>query len=712
MILNNIFNINLNELIKKILKLKKIHMSFLFISFFLYLIALNFSGASLSDLLLFIAIIVLYLVLPGFVLIQIFSISREVEKFTLLISFMLGLAFIVISYIISISIGNFALLKLTSPVFINIYLIYFLIKKKFNVLKLKIFFKNKADKQYYILFAVFSLLLIAYTFGYIFNYPKASIINNIEYDFDDLWHIGNANAFKMNFLPLDIHFSGLEFRYHFLYDMLLGILSIITNISAFDIKHYYIQPVFLFFIVFSVYKLGDFIYKDNKQKILFIFIFIFLNGLSFCYSGSVILINGNFPYMIINNSNSMSLSLILTIAFVLLILAAYKERFNLNRAYLGTILITFVLITLSKGSTGLMILSVMWVTGIFLFIRKQLNIYNFYLIILLSIVFFIIYLILFAGSGSSLIFLPGGILRGSFFEILIFKIINIGEFISNKIFIENFLFIIFIPLCFFIYLPFQSTLYLLKLIEDLKRFNLLTGDQYFIHGMALSGIIISFFSFHPAGGSHAYFIMTSSIFISILAVDKYFNGEFFYRKPAFNQMFKKGLSLFKSLALISTASMFFLFGKNSVSSILDVLNIRNRPTSIYSMTKFDEEAMIWLKNNSNKYDIFATNRLYRAHNDARFFYYTALSERQAFIEGYSYLYPSRINLQYGNKDEIIKKRIKINNEIFSAGNIEEIRKKTSKYNISFLIISKKFSFKPIVDLKPVFENNDVVIYKI
>ena len=127
-----------------------------------------------------------------------------------------------------------------------------------------------------------------------------------------------------------------------------------------------------------------------------------------------------------------------------------------------------------------------------------------------------------------------------------------------------------------------------------------------------------------------------------------------------------------------------------------------------SITKYEYEGMNWIKENTNKNAIIASDRWYIQNSlkDARYFYYSTFSDRQFFLEGwlYSNLETRRIN--------ILKNKKRISKILFSKekNNKADIMKLN---NINYLVVSRFSNPDLEIDnegIELLFENRDIKIY--
>ena len=206
-----------------------------------------------------------------------------------------------------------------------------------------------------------------------------------------------------------------------------------------------------------------------------------------------------------------------------------------------------------------------------------------------------------------------------------------------------------------------------------------------------------------------YFLMASTAFIEICAIDWLVAN------------FKRADWLIKLIVIggfaVGTITTYYMTMFEYNKAMVKVEQIKSKSLMYANpyfdrITRYEYEGMKWLDNNTDANSIIATDRHFigRQQTDAysRSFYYSAFSNRQIFLEGWSYTYPSK------EIQDIIKHKYEINSKIFSKA--EESRSKIMRENgIDYLILSRvtdsdiKINDKNLVK---VFSNRDLRIYKL
>ncbi len=123
--------------------------------------------------------------------------------------------------------------------------------------------------------------------------------------------------------------------------------------------------------------------------------------------------------------------------------------------------------------------------------------------------------------------------------------------------------------------------------------------------------------------------------------------------------------------------------------------------------KDEYEGMLWLRDNTDKDIVFAADRKYNSLY-AQYFYYTAISERQCYLEGYAYVYTY-------NKDflSIIDDRNDVLANVFN--NNTDAVKRLCDDGVDYLVSSARVNPDFVLSEEfgtLVFENEGITIYKL
>ena len=317
--------------------------------------------------------------------------------------------------------------------------------------------------------------------------------------------------------------------------------------------------------------------------------------------------------------------------------------------------------------------------------------------------YFLYYIFFFDKKWWYLLFFPGYTVTGSLVG-------SVYSYLFNNEFIIRLLSIISIPIHFFFFIPFAAIPFLKQSFIKLKSIKNIPSKDIFIGGLAYTGIVFGYLLYFP-GNSQLYFLMISIPFIELLAVDYIWSNY-----SSLNKGFKIFVLITFILGSFTTVFIGLHQGGNGVLKINDVLTKNEMETqpSWNSITKYEYEGMLWLKENTEEEDVIASDRYHLTSpssewstEGSKYFYYSAFSQRQFFLEGWEYGYQD----QDGEKNPVIGQKIEICKKLYSNNtNKVEIM---NKNEINYLVVSR-FSHPDLEirdkNLDLVFHNRDIKIY--
>ena len=574
--------------------------------------------------------------------------------------------------------------------------------KRNGIKRLPLQITNKLNEIPIQLWFILSILIFVTFWGFTLVYPMPDLKGLTSYNQDLLWTIGNTESLIRSFPPVDARLSGINFLYHYFVSIHLAVLGIVSKIDPVQLFFKFSQIGKLFFLTFSTFILG-FTYFNNKKKALsFTWIYFFTNCASLVYAfynGYGVFLNTNFCHLT-NDPFGYELS----IAFMFLVVTLLIDRFKQNKNDFASLLLiglfTFAA-TGSKSPVGLILAGTLMVVCVISLIRNVRNKKDILIsTIIINIIFLGVFLCLLTASSNSLFLSPGFTVERSILgNKLIYRIVDTHL-------VRNILSFLLIPVHFVLFLPFAVIPFMLwfyKKIVNLKNVKIL---EFFIGGLAISGVLLTYLLGH-SGNSQLYFLMISIPFIEICAIEWLSNN------------YDKLRNLIKILVILSftiatTTSIFLCahqgaMGFVNLRSVINKSQIESEPM-LNGITKYEYEGMKWLQKNTDKGAIIAGDRWYYAEprndNTARYFYYSTFSDRQFFLEGWTYS-----NLET-KRTSILKEKKEICKLLFSIdeNNKAEIMKTN---NINYLAVSR-FS-NPELEINDegielLFENRDIKIY--
>jgi hypothetical protein len=141
------------------------------------------------------------------------------------------------------------------------------------------------------------------------------------------------------------------------------------------------------------------------------------------------------------------------------------------------------------------------------------------------------------------------------------------------------------------------------------------------------------------------------------------------------------------------------------------------PQKVRGLTPQLLAALDWLQDNSPLNSVIAVSNHWidPADSDGRYYYYSAFSERQVFVEGYD---PGRYEINTDVRSPAgadFAQRVTLNNEVFDSADIVALSILTQQYAVRYLLIDRldddHDADDPAVATlgKVVFSNSDAII---
>ena len=244
-------------------------------------------------------------------------------------------------------------------------------------------------------------------------------------------------------------------------------------------------------------------------------------------------------------------------------------------------------------------------------------------------------------------------------------------------------------------------IYIAALIFSIINFKKLSFVQLCANAMFVGGCVAYTVYYHYSA-SQVYFILIAIPMMWLANID--FLGKYIFNKKALAYLFMAVMlaaGLTNSMNLLDEA-------RSGVQAVLRVFDLRMFDYDEAYITAEDYEAMVWLRENTDQDDIFATNRnnKYFTSGEGTFHYYTAVSQRACFLESYRYC------MDYsGMYHEVVRRLEKVSDHIFHRAEEAEAFGMAVEEGIDYLVV-----FTPVSDpdwaVSPVFENSTVKIYKV
>ena len=249
--------------------------------------------------------------------------------------------------------------------------------------------------------------------------------------------------------------------------------------------------------------------------------------------------------------------------------------------------------------------------------------------------------------------------------------------------------------------PFQFPLYLKGLCRDIRGLLRLPAERLLANGIVAGGFLAYFLFWHPSY-SQLYFVLIAIMFMNLLAVDQVTTVR--------TRAGKAFCTLCGAVGLATSAVLVINFTGSGMRQLARNLDIIPKYPYVSTASAGDEAAMKWLQSNTPQDAVFATNRIHSMANasDGISILYTAMSGRQAYMEGYTYAVTNM-----GVSEAVVAQKQAVNTALFDASTApEEVLRLCAENGIDYLVCSKQYpgDTSQLSGLVVVYENADVTIY--
>lgn len=558
----------------------------------------------------------------------------------------------------------------------------------------------------WLLALLFGGLLVLYALCGVAFFARPAAVGPILPSQDLLWNAGNAASFKLGFPPTDIRFSGVPLRYHYGTELLAGALSLVSGVSCYAILAFYLQPFTLAALLLCLYRLGLLVYKNSRVKALLLVFSFFLLGCATLWrvfrTGTSIYWNLGALHLVTNLNSQATGTLFLSIFCGLLVFAS-RRKYRISPACFLCTGLSFAFLCVSKGPMAAIVACALGITLFIGFFLRQTGWRGLALGALLGAVFLASYRYLYTGgAGSSVLFNPTGTLSVGPLWGWLQPFLQGGAArqwlaVAGLALLQSFL-----------TMPAQFSLFVYGLARDLRHPLRLAPERLLFSGAAVGGLL-AYYLFAHYGMSQMYFLFCALFFINLLAVDA--AGKL---KPPRGWLQKAGMAVLGVCAAVGVAGSLFFWAYLGGSGTRQLL----RSTGLYPQkqlrfhpaTPSDEAAALWLQQNTPQNAVFATNRVYESYVSQ---FFSAVGERQSFMEGYHY---TKTNMEVA--DSLIQQRWQVLLALFGGGtpaaDIAPLARANGIDYLVFVDVPNDIGQGEVqfTQLQQVFTSDTVRIYKI
>ena len=643
--------------------------------------------------LIFILFLILWIQIPGMLFEAILLPRRLSFSIRFLAAFFIGFIYSATVYFIESITGVAGLLMLAGPIASAVAVAVYLKKKRPS-------FYNAGEKFSWTGIIIFVLILLASFLNFQFKYMGALSGQTTQVYHDYLFHTGNIVSLSRSFPNGDIRIDGLTFYYHYYYELIFAMCKHIFKVDAFSLylngnSFVCAWPLTLAFLCIGErLRAGKVCHKLNY--------FFYCGGLlvsCICIMPlNVVGIKLPFSWLdnhLFSNANAMGLALSLSVVVIDILAELWYDKYS-PRVMIALYLLAAAA-TGFKGTTGILLVAISWIVLITeAAIMKNFHIGRLLYVASITLGFVLTYVIVTVGlnpSGSNnraMAISPEGTISAG----------RVGQIISKLGFDYNAFpwVIIAVILCAIAVVGPCILAFGAFTVARFKTLikNGILGDifDWFVIGSVLMGIGGACFVTVP-GNSQIYFVITNAGFI-------------FYGAMKYIIENRKKLIAYITYLFFGIGTAFLIidlayYGYSAVKQEAVYEAEAGQRADLVSAETM--EAYLWLRDNTDENAKVAVDRL-SEEIDYRsiYFYCSAFSERQCYLEGYDY-------------SDVTEKQINAMlsiNEKFYSSNAREAEMAMDMNGIDYLVVTKLGhpDYKcTSMKLKLVFENEDVKIYQ-
>ncbi len=685
--------------------------------------------AFLSKGILFLIYCVLYVVLPGAVLCYIFGIADRIGSINrylrAVLVFYLGILQLFIQYYLLKSVGHVSWIRYSVPIIIILIALFMLKYDKNRLILCRARYRNlksdfrrfiNGEECWFVAVLITSVTFLVLVFS-LFQYPSQEYFT---YQ-DNIWHMSNINILASGSFS-DYRVFGYTFRYHYFSDLFYAICKIIFKVETYDCIVKYQVFVIPSLVVLSVYGFFRHLLPEGKTTILKLTTLVLLFA-----PATLPVFTNSFNYQWLSNVNAVGLTLPCMLILLVLIKLSIDYDINTGKSgYIKLLLLLAVFQLLVSGFKGPIAVTVVGGFAVYalLALRFQ-NTFKRNITIFAAILapFLLVYYMLLSyglASGTAVLsvsswFSPateGFIFETAYEDVL--KFTGSSLFAKLLLLIPHYLCatgpaaicsVFAIILCIYRYISNKN-------MDKYQLFSccfLITGAG-------------GYYLVNHSGKSQMYFLF------AVLPTITYIAGQWL---SEYNPVWRlktgyQSLIIFFSklmlqcvliiILFISLFSTMILYG-SILKKDIDNWNSKYEETdvsNVFSVSSEEIEGLRWIRDNTDMNVMCATNKHYILSGDEKekawWFFDSAYSERQLFIEGYSYETNSGFDISKGET------MIEINDRMFSGEYNDQYKYELAeKLGIEYLIIhmNEDLSFIPSgKQFSICFKNDSIAIISI
>ena len=638
-----------------------------------------------TDQLMFLLSQVIFVLIPGMAITMLLCPQKDKIKLVL-VSYMLGIALVILELYVfyALHLQDYLLIGMCA---VSLFSIWPLYKKKAAIRELRL--NNRGAWALTVLLAVF-LTLVFFTAIWGSKTPDLLGHPGASYYQDLIWNAGNTSAIANGFPVMDIHVSGLTFSYHFFTNVFLAAFKNILGLSSFALYMKFLPVLQVIVYISALYLLFSLVTKKIWARAV---------GVALAFLLSTVVM-WHMLWQAYATVFALSFAVIAAYFFIKTIKNLETGKIFKNRDFI--MFLIFMLISVgSKTLFGAVVAAGAGLVFLIQIIRRKNALQMLLGGLGILAVAGTIYLVLVNGThtynGLSQQFLTpmlgenpwyyqaalaslGSVLGETGVGILVYPFYL---FMSHTVLLLGFV---------------MLAVYLIRYKKaDLTAIFLLTG--------IFAGIAAASVFFQP-GYSNELF-MEAAVPLALFAV------YYVLRENWMNEKVKKTPKIILLCLVAASFAVSIVPTASSVSGEWARVQANKNNVSTYdSISVYEYQGMIWLRDNTPGDAVVASDRQYFVPEEdpyyARYYYYTAFSERTSYLEGYYY-----VDTYNGDFQQVIDYRRAILKEVFS-GDQNALAELVSD-GVDYLVSSEAITSEFWLDTRYgeiVYENEGIRIYKL
>ena len=669
----------------------------------------------------FIAFVIFYVQIPGLLILRACRVKPEHTSAAVAIGLLSGWALNMLLYFVTDALHTNVLLYAIGPAMSVLYLVLAMRQSSGGFLIKQIRFSKISPA--FCIFAALSLLFILLKTQYVYMSPE--YCDFIYMNADKAYHMGLINSLAYDYPLQSPWIQGRFINYHIFTEILYAIPVRLFDISS-DVVLSSCGPLMTAYtLCLSFYSFFRTLCRRADRAGIYCLLMLLSN--IFIVRNPLSSIAFLFAY---KNENTAGYGIAGAMITMLMFKEWYDGRFNKDGSRLSfseqfrTLPATILLLALImcetgiKGPMGVVILAGIWGTWILGVIMRKSRFSDILPFALFTAGFLLIYTTVLGSKGQSNSSGDSMFALATISDISYWKepFLNwMHRFSTPYEFDLVLVFLIFMVFMLTAFILPWTVGYLRELWLVLSRKKEFDFTRIVIYAASAVGLV-AMLVLNYSGHSQIYFGLVTVFFAPVISYWLFEDLEDKYRAGKSKGIALKGLYLiFFVMLAFTSVSLAGSYAEN-----IEEAKEHADPAMTYNMYKSisnDEyEAMIWIRDNTPKDSLLATDRYYSVPLEEysyenrwsnRFFLYAVYSQRFCYIAGSGY------NL---GADEwpIRQQMIETNSELYDPNN-EDRGELAEELGVDYVVVSKRFTNLPDLesdDYERCYSNDDIDIYKV